>query len=227
MNWDLRYGNTSPIQLKDNKYDPTKKSNGGVLAIPGKYSVEMFLFHNGEMKPMGGPVDFNAKVLNNKTIPDTDRAAMVSFQKDVAEMYRVISSTEKYYDRLEKKTAYIQQAIQQTPGATLEMKNKAQQAREDLKDVEFMFDGTPAKASWEEVPPEKMPLSNRLQEIMWGMWQSTAAPTASMKMNYDILADEVPAAVEQLKQIGKSLEELDDELDTLKAPYTPGRVPKM
>ena len=139
----------------------------------------------------------------------------------------MISAAEKYFDELEEKTAYIQQAIQQTTGSTIEMKNKAQKAKEDLKSIEFLFDGTPAKASWEEVPPEMMPLSVRLQELMWGMWNSTSAPTATMKMNYQVLKDEVPDGIEQLKIIATSLEELDDELDKLNAPYTPGRVPKM
>ncbi len=227
ITWDLRYGNTSPIKLKDNKYDPTNEGRSGVLAIPGKYTVGMAMFQNGELKELAGPVDFDATVLNNKTLPETDRAAMISFRKDVAEMYRVISTAEKYYDELEMKTAYIRQAIQQTNGTTVEMKNKAQKAKQDLESVEFLFEGTPAVASWEEVPPEKMPLSNRLQEIMWGMWQSTSAPTSSMKMNYQILTEDIPGGIEQLKAIGTALEELDDELDTLKAPYTPGRVPKM
>lgn len=228
INWDLRYGNTGPIRLNGNKYNPIPKAGrGGMLAMPGKYSVEMGMYYNGELKELAGPVEFTARVLNNSSLPETDRAALVSFQKDVTEMYRIISGAEKYYEELEKQTAYIQQAIQQTNGATLEMKTKAQKVKEDMEAVKFLFDGTPAKASSEEVPPETMPLSDRLSEIMWGMWGSTSAPTATMKMNYQILKDEAPAGINQLGAIGKSLDELNAELDKLKAPYTPGRVPKM
>lgn len=227
LNWDLRYTNVGPVRLKDNKYNPTKEGNSGMLAMPGKYTVEMAMFHNGDNTELAGPVGFTAKVLNNTTLPAEDRAALVSFQIDVSEIYRVVSTAGEYFDELEKKTAYIQQAIQQTNGTTLEMKTKARQASEDLKAVEFLFEGTPAKASWEEVPPELMPLSNRLQEVMWGMWQSTSAPTETMKANYQVVKEEVPAVIDKLHAIGKSLEELDNELDKLKAPYTPGRVPKM
>lgn len=225
--WDLRYLNTGPVQLKDKKYDPTKSGRSGILAIPGKYTVEMNMFHNGEEKVLAGPVTFNTRVLNNATLSNQDRGAMVAFQKKVAELWRVMAGTESYYEDLDKKANYIQQAISQTNGSTLEMKNKAQKLTEDLEAVNFIFEGTPAAASWEEVPPEKMPLSNRLSEITWGMWASTSAPTATMQMNYNILMNELPAAIEKLKEIDKGLGELNDELDRLKAPYTPGRIPKL
>ena len=227
LTWDLRYKNTGPVSLKNGKYVATNEGGSGMLALPGTYTVEMSIFHNGEEKLLAGPVQFTAKVLNNTTLPDKDRDALVAFQDKVAELYRVISGGEKYFDELEKKTAYIRQAIQQTNGATLDMKNKAANVRKELDDVKYMFEGTPAKASAEEVPPEPVPLMQRLQDIVWGMWQSTSAPTSTMKMNYEILMKKVPPALDKLRTIGKQLDELNNELDKLKAPYTPGRIPKM
>ncbi len=227
ITWDLRYKNTGPVILKGGKYVATNDGGSGMLALPGDYTVDMSMFHNGEEKLLAGPVQFKAKVFNNTTLPDKDRSALVAFQDKVAELYRVISGSEKYFDELEKKTAYIRQAIQQTNGATLDMVNKAAKVREELDAVMYMFEGTPPKASAEEVPPEPVPLRQRLNDIVWGMWQSTSAPTSTMKMNYDILMKKVPVALDKLHAIGKQLDELNNELDKLKAPYTPGRIPKM
>ena len=226
INWDLRYKSTNPINLKKDKYNPTAKTGGGMFAMPGTYTVEMSMFHNGEEKLLAGPVSFEAKVLNNTTLPG-DRKELVAFQDDVSSLSRVLSGTGKYLDELEKRTAYIQQAIQQTNGSTVEMKNSARQAKEKLEDINFLFNGTPAQASWEEVPPELMPLRTRYQEIAWGMWSSTSAPTATMKMSYNIVNGALPGIIDQLKAISGDLDKLDDELDKLKAPYTPGRIPKM
>jgi photosystem II stability/assembly factor-like uncharacterized protein len=226
-NWDLRYKNPGVVRLKDDEYDPTNTGRSGMLALPGNYTVDLSMFHNGEEKQLAGPVEFTAKVLNNSTLTDTDRNALVAFQQQIAELYRVMDGTDEYFDDLKKKTTYIQQAIVQTNGATIDMKNKAQKIQEDLDAIEFLFEGTPAKASSEEVPPEIMSFSSRLQEVVWGMWSTTSAPTASMKMNYEILVEEFPKALDKLKNIGEQIDLLNDELDQLKASYTPGRIPKM
>ncbi len=197
------------------------------LALPGDYTVELSMFHNGEEKLLAGPVEFTAKVLNNSTLTDTDRNALVAFQQQISDLYRVMDGTDEYFDDLKKRTTYIQQAIVQTNGATVEMKNKAQKMQEELQAIEFLFEGTPAKASSEEVPPEIMSLSSRLQEVVWGMWSTTSAPTKSMKMNYEILLEEFPKALDQLNNIGEQIDLLNKELDELKASYTPGRIPKM
>jgi hypothetical protein len=107
------------------------------------------------------------------------------------------------------------------------MKNDAQKVKEELEAIDFIFNGTPAAASWEEVPPEIMPLSVRYQEIAWGMWGSTSSPTATMKMNYNIIMEELPGIIDRLEGLSGDLDKLDAELDKLKAPYTPGRIPKM
>jgi len=225
-NWDLRYQSPGSVNLKNDKFDPTKNAGSSFRALPGKYTVEMSMFHNGELKKLAGPVEFEAKVLNNTTLPAKDRKAVDEFYTKVIDLWRVTSGTQDYFNNLEKKTAYIQQAIQQSPKANVELVNKANDISQQLKDIEFLFDGTPAKASWEEVPPEKMPLSNRFENIAYVSWQSTSEPTKTQKQNYDILMEEFPPVLDKLKEIDASLMTLETELDKMNAPYTPGRVPK-
>ena len=153
--------------------------------------------------------------------------ALVQFQTQLAELYRVLDGAEEYFEELRRRTTYIQQAIVQTNGASIEMKNSAQNLKEELDAIEFLFEGTPAKASWEEVPPELMPFSKRMQEIIWGMWSTTSAPTRSMKMNYEILVEEFPKTLDQLSEVEQKISGLNKQLDELKASYTPGRIPKM
>jgi len=226
LNWDLRYQSPGAISLKGDEFNPTKSNGSSFRALPGHYTVEFSMIHNGEEKPMAGPVGFEAVVLNNTSLPAEDRAALDAFYKEVMELWRVTSGTEKYFSQLEEKTAFVQQALQQTPGAPIELKNQANDIKVELEKIDFLFEGTSAKASWEEVPPEQMPLSNRFNAIVWTSWQSTSAPTESQKENYRILMEEFPPALEKLKQIDGQLKDLESELDKMNAPYTPGRVPK-
>lgn len=227
ITWDLRYLNPSPIRLKKDKYNPLNNGNDGMLAIPGDYTVEMSLFHDDTLKPLAGPVSFDATVLHNTTLPDKDRAALGEFFNKVADLWRITSGAQEYLNNLKSKTAYIQQAIQNTDGASLAMKNEAQGVKEELEKISYLFNGTRPKASFEEVPPERMPLMHRLNETIYASWQSTSAPTQTQKMNYQIVKGDMPGVLARLQKADEQLKALGNQLDTLKAPYTPGRLPKM
>lgn len=226
VNWDLRYQSPGAIDLRNDKFNPTKNIGSSFRALPGKYTVEFSMFHNGEENLLAGPVDFNTVVLNNSTLPAKDKVALDNFYKKVMDLWRVTSASQSYFSSLEEKTAYIQQALQQSTFASVELKNKANDIKTQLNNIEFLFEGTPAKASSEEVPPEKMSLSSRFNAIAWVAWQSTSAPTETQKKNYKILMEEFPPVLEELKNIDNSLKELEKDLDAFNAPYTPGRVPK-
>jgi len=225
-NWNLRYGSPGPVNLRKDEFDPTRESGSWMMALPGEYSVSMSMVENGELKPLAGPVTFNTVVLNNTSLPAADPQEADDFYSQVADLYRVYAAAGDFREELLKKTAYIQQALQQNDKATMAMKDKAQKIKYQLDDLKFTFEGTPAKASWEEVPPEHVPLDNRFENIAWVAWQSTSAPTETQKENYRILIEEFPPVLTQLEKIDQELKEMDQELDNLKAPHTPGRVPK-
>ena len=227
ISWDLRYKGAGAIRLTDDKFNPTNNGGSSFLALPGEYTVELSMFHNGTEKQLAGPEKFTAKVLNNTTLPAENRQAMVDFYKQVAHVWSVMDGISEYYNELNKQTAYIQQALQQNNEATLEMKNQAFKVKQQLENVEFILNGTPAKASWEEVPPEIMPLNNRLMQILEAAWQSTSAPTANQKKNYDILMQDLPGVLTQLTDIAKEIGQLNSQLDAINADYTPGRIPKL
>jgi len=225
-NWNLRYLSPSPVQLKKGKFNPMKNGENGMLALPGQYTVALSLFHDGKEKPLAGPITFTAKVLHNTTLPDKDRQALDTFFGEMSNLWRTTSGAQKYLKSLRNKTAYIQQAIQITNGAGLDMKNKAQAIKEEIEKINFLFYGTPAKASFEEVPPEAMPLMKRINDAIYASWQSTSAPTAMQKMNLKIVKEAMPGVLARIKKVDEQLKALGKELNTLKAPYTPGRLPE-
>ena len=226
MTWNLRYMNPSPVNLRKDKFDPVKNANDGMFALPGTYTVELSMIHNDDESLLAGPVNFTAKVLNNTTLPAPDRKVLDAFYKDIADLWRVTSGTQKYLDELQKKAAYIQQAIQFTNLSTTEMRITADNLSKELEDIAFIFNGTPAKASAEEVPPEQVSLNDRLSEAVWTSWGNTSAPTATQQQNVRIIRDEMPAIQTRIEKVAAGLKTLETQLDEMKAPYTPGRMPK-
>jgi len=226
LNWDMRYKSSNPIKLKNDKFDPLKSSGTSLRALPGKYTVTMSMVQNGEQRELADPVEFNTVVLNNTTLPDTSKEESLVFYKEVAELWRVMSATTEYLDELAEETAYIQQALQTVTNAPNEMKNDIYQIKLELKAIDFKFNGTPAKASSEEVPPENVSMSDRLGSIIYTSWQSTSAPTSTQRMNYEILINEFPPVLIELNSISENISKMEQELDAMKAPHTPGRVPK-
>ena len=196
VTWDLRYAPTTPVQLKDNKFDPLAESRGGVLAMPGPYTVSMALVTDGQPKPLAGPVPFGAVVLNNATLPAPDRAELVAFQKQAAELARTMMGSERLADEMFKRLAHIRQALAATP------------------------------ASAEEIPPAPVPLNDRLSAMTYSMWRSTSKPTGTARTAYEILQKEFPSVLQAITRIHQTdLPQLEREVEAAGAPWTPGRLP--
>ncbi len=227
IHWDLRHDSPRAIRLKDDKFSPTKNSGGGMRTLPGKYTVRLDMVVNNEVLYSSGPETFTAKVLNNKSLPDPEPEATAAFYKKAAELWRVSESADEFLDNLQKRTAYVQQALHQSHKATEDMKIQASKLKEKLDNIEFTFNGTRAKASSEEVPPEAVSLNSRLRSMLYTAWQSSGAPTSTQKMNYEIYKEEFPVMVKQMHEVDEKLKALEQHLDDMKAPHTPGRTPKL
>ena len=226
-NWDLRYQGKNPPRLNKDKFDPAKGGRSGMYAMPGTYFVSLAMDHNGEITELAGPVEFKATPLNNTTLPAADREALVEYQNKVTELSRTMRGTENYMEELMKKTEHIRQALHNTPGAPTDLARRARRVSEGLIAVEFIFNGTAATASWEEVPPEAVPLNHRLNTIAYSHWGSTAAPTQSQLRDWDILMEEFPPVLEKIKALDAEINLIEIEMEKYEAPWTPGRLPEL
>eukprot|EP01156_Anaeramoeba_ignava_P014846 Anaeramoba_ignava/a610583_47.p1 GENE.a610583_47~~a610583_47.p1 ORF type:complete len:1085 (+),score=123.68 a610583_47:11-3265(+) len=227
INWDLRYTAYYPVSIKD-KFNPTKTGSSGIMAVPGEYTVEMSLWDDGNIKQLAGPEKFVVKPLKNTTLPAANRKQMAEFIDKAAKLYGHIIATDDLTNELIKKTENIKQAIYYTPEASDELAAKARKLSNELEDIRYTLHGVEAKASWEEIPPAKIPIMRRAGNMMWVHYSSTTDVTQTVKDQYDILKEQVPEILKQLKTISEvKIPEIEKELNTLGAPWTPGRIPEL
>lgn len=222
--WDLKQ--TSVNTTSASKFDPLKTTNGGYQCLPGEYTVELALWNKGEIKPMAEQVNFKVKRLNANTLPNGDPEDTDAFNQQVAKMIVAITGVEKLSAELTTKTATILQTLHANPEADMGIKDKARTVLHQLDEINFILHGVPARASWEEIPPAQMPISKRSSELAYTRSASLASPTETEKQLLKIIQSEYDDVQRQLKAIYENdIPELEQALDRLGAPWTPGRLP--
>lgn len=227
INWDLRYATQGPVSVKDKEYDPKRDAGSSLLAMPGKYYVSLSQYVRGEVEELVPPVPFEAKVLKNTTLPADDREELVAFQQKAQEMYKAVRGAQEFTEDMDERLQYIKQAIQTTPGIPRELMQTAEDAQQKIDEVLWEFNGQEPKASREENWPAEPSLNERLNDMVWSHWGSTAGITMTEKQQYDILKEEFPPVLEQIKKIyNEDIMQLEKALDEAGAPWTPGRIPE-
>jgi len=195
--------------------------------MPGSYSVGMDMVESGKVIAMVEPRQFDATLLQHSSLPVKNQKELVEFQNEVSELSRVMTGTQRLAQEQMEKLAAIKKALIQTPDAGTDLGTRVLNLEGRLRDIQFALDGPSAKASWEELSPMAMPLNRRLSVMIRTHWSSTTELTKTETDQMEILREEFPPLLEQLKQIVQEIDELDAQLEELKAPWTPGRVPTM
>jgi hypothetical protein len=181
----------------------------------------------GEITELVDPVEFNCVVLNNVTLPAPDRAELLAFQQKTSKLVRAVQAAQQLTRNLQERVQYLKQAINNTPEATPELLAKAAELATQLDDIRWTFYGQSPKASREENWPAPVPLNNRIGALVYSHWNSTSRVSETQMEMYDIIAEEFPPLLEQLRKIAEvDIPAIEDELNTLGAPWTPGRIPE-
>lgn len=227
VTWDLRYADNNEVDLKGEKFDPNSAGGSGILAMPGKYTVSISqVFHEME-KELVGPVEFTVKLLNNTTLPATNREELVAFQDKVSLLVNAVNGAEEFANELMKRTQYVKQTIQNTPGAPFTLMGEADKVEKKLHAILWSLNGQVAKASDEENWPAPPPVKLRLGAILEASYGNTSTPTQTQRDQYALLEEEFPPILAQLKEIAENdLKILEDEMVRLGAPWTPGHIPE-
>ncbi|MDO8549028.1 MAG: glycosyl hydrolase [Ignavibacteria bacterium] len=224
--WDLRYYNTSPISVKE-KFNPVDEQKSSTLILPGKYKVSLSMVTRDGAKELEGPVEFNTTLLKNTTLPADQHDELIAFQKKANEMARSVRGTESFLNDMMKRIEFIKQALVNTPEAPEDLMIRADNISSQLKDISLKFSRDADHPSVEETPPSSATFNERLNILQYVHSRSTSNITQNEKNAYNILLEEFPPVLDELKRIyNVDLKNLEDDLERYNAPWTPGRIPK-
>jgi hypothetical protein len=232
MHWDFRYSSSNPVSgSSSGSYGRPGgddfNSSSGLLAMPGNYTVELYLVARGEVTKLVDAVEFSANRLEHSTLPAPDPEILLAFQREVSEFSRVMTGTRQLAREQQEKLAAIRTAMKQTPGTGAEMLDQVLGLERDLDDLLYRLEGPDARASWEELPPMQLPLNRRLNVMIRTHWSSTAELTTTETEQFRILKEEFPPVLAQLKEVVAGISQVEEQLEELKAPWTPGRIPEL
>lgn len=225
ITWDLRYPSPMPVRLTSAPGSSSRRRGGiGMLVMPGKYSVSMAKYVNGEVTPLAGPQTFQVIPLKNTILPAKDRKAMVEFQAKVSELGRVVRGTVSAAREIDERIKIIKKTLPQTPKASPQLMKQAENIENQLREILRALSGDRSISSrYEKQPPS---ISSRIGRLMYGYRRSTAEPTQTMKDQYRITGEELEPQLEKLRQlVEKDLKKLEAEMEAVGAPWTPGRIP--
>jgi hypothetical protein len=196
-----------------------------MLVMPGKYSVAMAKYVNGEVTPLTDPQTFQVVPLKNTILPAKDRKLMVEFQEKVSELARVVMGTVNAAEDLEKRIKAVKKALHLTPTASPQLLTQAETIEKQLKEILLVLNGDDSISKRNANQPPS--LSSRIGRLMYGYARSTSDPTQTMRDQYRIVGEELEPLLEKLRQLAeKDLKKLESEMEAAGAPWTPGRIPK-
>lgn len=224
LQWDFYTAPFTPVDLTpfDESFVFSSPSRG-YMALPGKYTVAVSKFEDGQYSELVAPVPFTCKLLNTATLPAEDRLALDAFNKKVAELNRVAAAADQYRDELSNKLKYIKQAVIESPGLGLQVAPAIADIEKQLHEINTALngDGSRARREFETLPG----INGRIGYIVYALWNTTSAPTVTQQEAYAIAAKQFTPVYRRLKALGDQMKQLEAQLDKSKAPGTPGRLP--
>jgi len=224
LTWNLRTASPEPVSLKDNKFDPLAKGRKGYLVPPGKYQVAIDEVVRGKTTHLAGPVSFKVVPLDNTTLPAEARKALAEFQDKASNLYRVVQGSIRAAQDLQKRIAYIRQALLATPGTGHALMDKAGNLDAKLKLLMIKLTGDKIISKHSENPP--VSISSRLWVLAYTHYGSTSDITQTEKDAYSIIKNEFSDIYKQLKQmIDVDTKDIENEMNKIGSPWTPGRLP--
>lgn len=224
VQWDARHDVTSPVSFHvpdpDNPYEGV---DIGPMAIPGKYTVSLELVKNGHTEKLTEPVVFELKTVNQPTLP-VENNDLERFNKTIEDFRRVLLAVNSYIGEMDYRLRFIKQSVNQVPVQQAGLLHEIDDIETALTDIKTKLrgDNALAKHEFETLPG----IIERVENIVGNLWSTTGQQTGTYINQLDYARKLFLPVYEQTKFAKERLELLEKKLDSVKAPYTPGRFPE-
>ncbi|HRW11083.1 MAG TPA: hypothetical protein P5121_38540, partial [Caldilineaceae bacterium] len=222
VSWDLRLAPVDPIDLSQpTTVEVWELPPHGPLAAPGTYSVTLYLQSAAGLAEVGAAQSFTVKPLSTIGL-ETDFNVTTTFQQRAGDLLRRVAGANVELSRAEERLKNIRAALVATPQADTSLFTTVGTLVSELAALARQLRGDEARANLDEAMPPS--IRGRAQRLMAGHWQTRQPPTATQR---DSLAQaerefgEFQQAF--VKWLNEALVPLEAHIETLGAPWTPGR----
>lgn len=217
MTWDCRYPSTNPVH-KNGKNNTFANEGGGVLCLPGSYTVEMAKVLGDKIEPIGNKQNFVLKSLYNQRL--TADVESQNLRHEMMELNRVFSSMTMEYRNMNKSIELIQLAIKANPNSSTDLIARALIIHFKLDSINTILYGDNVRSSRNAAAAPG--LQSRLSNAIYNSWRTHEAPTKTQYDDFEIVKVRMNGLQIELESIKTEIQKLNTELYKLKAPYTPG-----
>jgi hypothetical protein len=157
-------------------------------------------------------------------VADKDRKDTLEFQRQTARLQRAVMGSVQVAREQRQRLDLIKRALMLTPAADQKLVDQVRDLDNRLRDIQVALSGDPVVARYNEPTPPS--IVERVQNVVGG-WSATGAATSTQRDGYRMAADAFAPVLEKLRTIVETdIKGLDERLEAIGAPYTPGRVPK-
>ncbi|MFH1745960.1 MAG: glycosyl hydrolase [Planctomycetota bacterium] len=226
VSWDLRYASVSPVQLEwPKERPPWWRPPAGLLALPGTYTVTLSQEIDGLVTQLTEPRSFDVVPLELATFTAQDRPAVLEFRRKVARLQRAVRGALGVANETQTRINYVRRAVMETPAADAALLAEIEGLQQRLNDLMVKLRGD--QTLFKRQRPVPLSIQQRVQQVVSNQWSTTSPPTQTQRDAYRHAGAEFGRVLEALRTlIERDLRQLEDKLEALGAPWTPGRIPQ-
>ncbi|NIL94954.1 MAG: glycosyl hydrolase [Woeseiaceae bacterium] len=217
--WDLRYPALQPWTPEEtNEYF----GSGGVLVVPGTFSVKMQVRQDGVLRDLGEPQSFDVvSVRPDPVLPGSTQEQRVIFESQVAELSRAATGTDAALNEVIGELDAVKETLERslTDGSLYELANSIQQ---NLKIQQDRLKGNQKRVGYKD--EGEMTVTARLWHAGFVFSVGAYGPTPEQRESLRIgraLYDDIVSELDTLVNVEYA--GLKDAMDTARVPWTPGR----
>ncbi|MBR9977556.1 MAG: glycosyl hydrolase [Bacteroidetes bacterium] len=219
--WDLRHSGSSPVGKGSNV-----NNHRGMPVMPGTYTVTLTKLHDGVETPLAGPLSFTASLLGHTTLPASNPALLAAFHARLMEVQRAGIGAQRYLAELRERLLAIEKTMLVTPGLDTALRQRWNDLRNQLRDIDRALNGDKAISSRNGAQPPSV--MQRLSGVAWRQWNSTSGPITQHRTEVGHVVTQLRPLLDMLRMIGEQeLPAIETALDRSGAPWTPGRIPTL
>jgi len=220
--WDMEYPSDGIVSERDENQSKGLSSSG-IFVLPGKYQVRLSKNENGVLSQLTDAEPFELKELNNRTIPAADRAELVSFKRKALKLNNAISAVSNEVKALSEKIPYYKAAIKAlSSDQATKLFKEILLFENELDEIQVTLNGDSDYSALDL--DEMLSLRRRASSAIRDIYNSTSNIPGAAKSNFELASEEFVPVLKKTKELKESFDKMDDKMDALNAPYTPGRI---